>query len=306
MAARIIFFGTTGAFSAGTLKALLAQIIPAAIVLPALSPHAKGLRRLPAPAAAPLSGRRLPAYQRVLPTIVTQAHEMGIPVYELGNDADAVEGVRALMPQVCTVACWPKKVTPALLAVPRLGWLNVHPALLPRHRGPDPLFWTFHAGETETGVTVHRLAEALDTGDILAQQRVTIAPGEAEAALEQRLATAGGALLAEVTRALANGTAVPTPQDESQASWEGWPTAEDYAVGTDWSGRRAYVFAAGVRERAEPVTIAINGKVYRIAHVVGYEETAAYASGEPRVVGASNLFFSRPDGVMSARVVPEA
>ncbi|HEX9069360.1 MAG TPA: formyltransferase family protein [Ktedonobacterales bacterium] len=306
MAARIIFFGTTGAFSASTLDALLAEIIPAAVVLPALSAHAKGLRHLRAPATAPVLGRRLPAYRQALPTIVTQAHVMGIPVYELGNDASAVEGVRALMPQLCAVACWPKKVTPSLLAVPRLGWLNVHPALLPRHRGPDPLFWTFHAGETETGVTVHQMAEALDTGDIVAQQRVTIAPGEAEAALEQRLATAGGALLAEAIRALTDGTAVFTPQDESQASWEGWPTADDYTVRTGWSARRAYVFATGMRERAEPVTVAINGKVYRIAHVVGYEETGAYASDEPRIVDASSLFFSRPDGVMSAHVIPEA
>src|ERR1700686_2568971 len=64
------------------------------------------------------------------------------------------------------VATFPRILDAGVLALPRLGVLNVHPSLLPRHRGPDPLFWTFFDSEAETGVTVHWITQEVDAGDI--------------------------------------------------------------------------------------------------------------------------------------------
>ena len=73
---------------------------------------------------------------------------------------------------VCTGFPW--KIPADALAVPPLGWINGHPSLLPRHRGPVPVAWAIRAGEPEIGLTFHRMDAALDTGAILAQRTVTI------------------------------------------------------------------------------------------------------------------------------------
>jgi methionyl-tRNA formyltransferase len=73
---------------------------------------------------------------------------------------------------VCTGFPW--KITPEALAVPRLGWINGHPSLLPRHRGPVPVAWTIRAGEDEIGVTFHRMDAELDTGPILARRAMAL------------------------------------------------------------------------------------------------------------------------------------
>jgi methionyl-tRNA formyltransferase len=78
--------------------------------------------------------------------------------------------------EVDLVVCmgFPWKVPAAALAVPRLGWINGHPSLLPRHRGPVPVAWAIRAGEEEFGVTFHRMDAELDTGPILAQQSLPV------------------------------------------------------------------------------------------------------------------------------------
>jgi methionyl-tRNA formyltransferase len=78
--------------------------------------------------------------------------------------------LEAVRPDLVVCMGFPWKVPPAALAVPRLGWLNGHPSLLPRHRGPIPMAWTIRDGDEEAGVTVHRMDAELDTGPVLAQR----------------------------------------------------------------------------------------------------------------------------------------
>jgi methionyl-tRNA formyltransferase len=85
--------------------------------------------------------------------------------------APLLESVR---PDLVVCMGFPWKVPPAALAVPRLGWINGHPSLLPRHRGPVPVAWTIRNGEDEFGVTFHRMDAELDTGPILAQKALPV------------------------------------------------------------------------------------------------------------------------------------
>jgi len=80
----------------------------------------------------------------------------------------------SVRPDLVLCMGFPWKVPPDALAVPRLGWLNGHPSLLPRHRGPVPVAWAIRAGEAEFGVTFHRMAADLDTGPILAQRPIPL------------------------------------------------------------------------------------------------------------------------------------
>ena len=71
-----------------------------------------------------------------------------------------------------TVACFSRKLPASVLRLPRLGCLNVHPSLLPAHRGPDPLFWIYHDGDETGGVTIHLMDEGFDTGPIVLRETV--------------------------------------------------------------------------------------------------------------------------------------
>ncbi len=84
--------------------------------------------------------------------------------------------VRALAPDLLVSWFWTKRLPMSLVRLARLGGIGVHPSLLPRHRGPDPTYWAIASGDAETGVTVHRLEEDYDTGDVLTQERLQIDP----------------------------------------------------------------------------------------------------------------------------------
>jgi methionyl-tRNA formyltransferase len=105
-----------------------------------------------------------------------------------------------------------------LLAIPRLGWINLHASLLPRYRGAAPIQWAIVNGETQTGLTTMRIDTGLDTGPILERREIEIAPDETAPELSPRMADAGAKLLASTLRRLARGEITPEPQNDALAS----------------------------------------------------------------------------------------
>jgi methionyl-tRNA formyltransferase len=105
-----------------------------------------------------------------------------------------------------------------MLDLPRLGNLNLHGSLLPKYRGAAPIQWAIASGEAATGVTTMRLDEGLDTGDILLQRELPLAPDMTSADVFPLLAEMGADLMMETLRGLAAGTLVVRPQDEASAT----------------------------------------------------------------------------------------
>lgn len=151
-------------------------------------------------------------------------------------DLGSPEIVRTLAstePDVLFSWFWPRRIPPGVLALPKLGAFGVHPSLLPRWRGPDPYFWAVRAGDTETGVTLHRLEAEYDTGEILAQRRLVVRPEENAWQLARRLDRPSLALLVEHARRLAAGeTLRGTPQDGSLATSA--PRPDEATLTVDW------------------------------------------------------------------------
>src|SRR5262249_24483185 len=125
------------------------------------------------------------------------ARDHCIPLLAVGRlgAPDCLETVPDLSPDLICAACFPRRLPPPLLALPRLGCLNVHPSLLPRYRGPVPLFWMFRAGEATGGVTVHWMEERLDAGPIAAQEAYPIPEGIAGDDLMNECAVRGARLM---------------------------------------------------------------------------------------------------------------
>lgn len=135
-------------------------------------------------------------------------------------------------PDLALCIGFPWKIPPDALAVPRHGIVNGHPALLPRYRGPSPVSWAIRRGEHEIGFTFHYMDAELDTGNILAQERIPLADERTWDELTTKFATAVGNILPRALERVADGDP-GDPQDEDAASYFGSFEAE-YAW-IDWS-----------------------------------------------------------------------
>lgn len=121
------------------------------------------------------------------------AGHLGRPV-EITANANSEAFVRSLQgyaPDVVIMASFDQILRQATLAVPHRGWLNVHPSLLPRHRGPEPIYWTIANGDKQAGITVHLTVPRIDAGPILAQRRVPVLPRDTAGSLAKRLVAEG-------------------------------------------------------------------------------------------------------------------
>jgi len=133
------------------------------------------------------------------PPVKLVAEELGLEVYQPSRirDTEAVERLSGLKPELLAVVAYGQIIPRSVLSIPRLGAVNVHASLLPRHRGAAPVAHAILAGDSETGVTIMRMDEKLDHGPILAMRATTIAAAEDAAALTSRLAEMGAQLLVE-------------------------------------------------------------------------------------------------------------
>src|SRR5580692_7112356 len=136
----------------------------------------------------------------------------------------------ALNPDAIIVVGYGRIIPQWMLDLPPLGHLNLHASLLPKYRGAAPIQWAIANGETVTGVTTMRIDAGLDTGDILQQEELAIAPDDTAETLAPRLAAIGADLMVETLRGLQAGTLHPRPQDNSQATLAPIPKKEDGLV----------------------------------------------------------------------------
>jgi methionyl-tRNA formyltransferase len=168
------------------------------------------------------------------PPVKRAALQLGIPVFqpESLRDPAVVEQLAALRPDAGVVAAYGEILRKNVLEIPAHGYLNIHPSLLPRHRGPTPVPGAILAGDTETGVTVMLLDAKMDSGPILAQQRVPLPPDARSGPLTEELFRLGSALLLEALAGYAAGTLAPSPQDDSQATYTKLLNKHDGAI--DW------------------------------------------------------------------------
>ncbi len=127
------------------------------------------------------------------------ADHLGIPLLRAWriNDEHSRFALEELGLDAVVMASFDQIVGPRALAIPKRGWLNVHPSLLPAYRGPEPVYWAIADGAPITGISMHKAAPKVDSGPILAQAEVRILPGDTAGTLTRRLVEAGMPLLPE-------------------------------------------------------------------------------------------------------------
>lgn len=169
------------------------------------------------------------------PPVKQAALELGVPVLQPATlrDQAVVTQLRELQPEVGVVAAYGEILRRAVLDIPPLGYLNIHPSLLPTYRGPAPVAAAIRNGDALTGVSVMLLERAMDAGPILAQASLPLDADARTGPLTESLFVIGSDLLVGVLPLYASGELVPTPQDPERATFTSILTKEDGRL--DWN-----------------------------------------------------------------------
>jgi methionyl-tRNA formyltransferase len=169
--------------------------------------------------------------QIIEPTPVKQAAlDLGLSVTQpdkIRNNAEFRAQLESIAPDAIVVVAYGRIIPPSMLALPKYGCINLHGSLLPKYRGAAPIQWAVAMGETVTGNTTMLLEEGLDTGPMLLQQEVPIAPDQMAGDLFEILAERGALLMVETLGGLASGSIHPKPQDHTRATLAPILTRED-------------------------------------------------------------------------------
>lgn len=259
---RIVFFGTPE-LAVPSLREIAARHeVTAAVCQP---DRPKGRRRKLAP-----------------PPVKEWALANNIPVHQPTklNDGTFEIWLSEQRPDACALAAYGRILKQPILDVPKHGFLNMHPSLLPKYRGPSPIQSALIRGETETGITIMRISLEMDSGDIVSQSTESIAPDDDGVTLTDRLSKRGAIMFADALDAIAAGTATFQAQDHSAATLCNILTKEDGLIHWDQSAIDINNQIRGAQPWPGAYTT-LDGETYRIFRA---EVLPASSSDEPGTI----------------------
>ncbi len=267
---KVVFFVAGGEIALRSIEAVGETHEIAAVVRP--RPTGSTVRRLL---------RRTAQAMRMRPRDAVRhfTTEKRIPTIEAesGRDKAIVAMLNEIQPDVICIATFPWILDPTLLTVPSYGAFNLHASLLPRHRGPNPYFWTYYHDDRDVGVTVHVAANDADAGEIVIQDKWELRRGFNVIPLHAEMAVRGAAALREAVDMVESGERHFTPQDETLATKA--PRVKPMASMVnfaEWDVERVWHFLAGIHPFFhEPLRDA--GRPVRYGTVIGYERTDSTA-----------------------------
>jgi methionyl-tRNA formyltransferase len=237
------------------------------------------------------------------------AKKLGIPVFQPKRmkDPEVYDTLVKLAPDLGVMAYVTDIVPSRILGVPKLGTIQYHPSLLPKHRGGSAINWAVINGETKTGLTIFWPDEGIDTGPILLQKEADISPEDTVGSLYfNKLFPLGVEALLEAVDLVKKGTAPRIPQDESQATYEPLCT-EEHAI-IDWSKpvEQVYNLIRGTNPQPGATTY-FRGKKLKIFDCELRREPSEGAPGEILEVTEQGFLVAAKQGaILVKRVQPEA
>jgi len=286
-ASRFVFLGHPSRFSLAALEALLeAGVTPCAVVQ-----HGR-------PARAGAIPVRVEAARPASPAELAAAR--GIETLWLSSLAThtAEQALAALRADLFLVACFPALLPARIRQLPSRACLNLHPSLLPRYRGPAPLFWQFRNDECAFGITLHHLSARVDSGPIVAQRRVALAYGIGHAEASAVLGRSGAGLFTTVLARYPRGALPAAAQDEAAATRQPPPRERDFTLSTDWPARRAYAFMRGTAGWGRPYPVDAGGRLVLLSEALEVRDRAPRGGA-----GDGTVWVEFSDGALLARLV---
>lgn len=164
--------------------------------------------------------KKIGRQQEAIPSAVkVSAQKNNISVHQPEKlDSETISLVKKLSPEIIVVAAYGKIIPQSILDIPKLGCLNIHASLLPKYRGASPIQNALLTGDSETGVTIIKMNEKIDEGDIIAREKISIEDSDNRETLSQKLADLGASLLVKTIPGWKNGQIKAELQDNSKAT----------------------------------------------------------------------------------------
>ncbi|MBQ7706865.1 MAG: methionyl-tRNA formyltransferase [Lachnospiraceae bacterium] len=221
---------------------------------------------------------------KLVPTPVKQAAtKLGIEVFQPGKikEADSIEKIKKQKPDAIVVAAYGQILPESILEIPKYGCINIHASLLPKYRGAAPIEWSIIDGCEKTGVTTMYMEKGLDTGDMIEKSEVVIAPDDTGETLHDKLADAGAKLIISTLKALEDGTAVRTKQNDEESTYAHMLTKELGKLDFNMPAVKLERLIRGLIPWPCAYTV-IDGKTAKILKArVANGENEAYKEGKP-------------------------
>lgn len=285
---RSLFFGSP-AFAVPSLETLHALSQISAVVCQPDRPRGRGL-------------------ELAAPAVKVRALELGLPVVQPTKlrTGDFAAWARAESAEVALVVAYGRILPADVLAAPRLGCVNVHASLLPKYRGAAPVTWAIVHGEAQTGVTLMKLDEGMDTGPTFARITTDIGADETAGQLTERLARMGADAVREWLPKYATGNCMLENQDASKASSAPILKKEDGRIAFGQSAARVHDHVRGMNPWPGAFTTAL-GRIVKVHATRPLEgERPAAAAGTVLVADKSGVLVACADGAIAlVTVQPE-
>ena len=232
------------------------------------------------------------------PPVKLLANELGLPVVQpekIRNNPDFAGRLQAIHPQAIIVVAYGRIIPNWMLDLPPLGNLNLHASLLPKYRGAAPIQWAVANGEPTTGTTTMRLDEGLDTGDILLQRELAIAPDQTAEDLFPLLAESGASLMIDTLAGLEANSIRPIRQDDSAASLAPILKREDARIDFTRSANEIYNRWRGFQPWPGAYTY-FRGKKLTVHRLMPLDGLPAHTSPGAISVEGGRMFAAAGDG----------
>ena len=195
------------------------------------------------------------------------AERLGLPVHSTGRlraDRDCIDNMKSLKPDCIVVAAFGQILPKEVLDIPKLGAVNIHASLLPRYRGASPIQEAVLSGDKESGITTMFMAEGLDTGDILLQDKVALDSEETAESLFQKLAKLSRKTIVKTLEGLQKGELKGIPQKEEEASHTGIIKKKDGFINWNRGAAEIERMVRGYIPWPNAVSLLPSGKSFKI------------------------------------------
>jgi len=276
----ILFMGTPD-FAVPSLKILIEKQMPLmGVVTQPDRPSGRGRRLLPPPVK-----------------VLAEAHNLPVFQPERIRDESFLKIYRNLAPELVVVVAFGQILPGEMITQPRFGCVNVHPSLLPKYRGAAPMQWSLIRGEETTGMTIMRMDEGVDSGDILLQKPVPITPEENFGSLHDRMAILGAGMLFQTISMIADQTIRPLQQDHAQATLAPRIKKEDCIIDWSKSVREILSLIRGLSPSPGAYTF-LDGKKLKIYAARGEASSTVPPPGTVSVTEDGRLAVAAADGFL--------
>lgn len=233
------------------------------------------------------------------PALIARANNIPVFTPSKVNSVDSMECIKVMAPDLIISVYYRNMISAQILALPKLGAFNLHGSLLPKYRGRAPINWAVLHGEPRIGMTLHRMVKRADAGAVVAQDGVDLGPRDTAEQAFRKVQPCARRVLAGSIDALLAGTAIETPQDESQATYFGGRTPEDGRVYWKHTSREIFNLIRAVTDPYPGAFVDVNGARLMLWWAEPDSPAARGRRGHPgEVLSVSPLVIATGDGAL--------